>query len=136
MPSVVVRVISWATWLFLSLDAPQYSEAILALSWALLALVSAILPRSSKYILVIMVVATLSTHPSVVVSSSFKYLPTMHPAQLNIRGELPRIPLPRTRVNRDNEGARSASGGAIPLWATIGGGSRFGDLQEPYPLLH
>src|SRR5919199_369830 len=32
-----------------------------------------------------MVVATLSTPPSVVVSSGSKYLPTMHPAQLNIR---------------------------------------------------
>src|SRR5215208_7632406 len=45
-----------------------------------------------------MVVATLSTPPSVVVSSSSKYLPTMHPAQLNILGlcawlcGLPRLP--------------------------------------------
>src|SRR5215216_1332066 len=100
MPSVVVRVISWATWLFLSREATQYSVAILALSWALLALLSAILPRSSKYVLVIMVVATFSTPPSVVVSSSSKYLPTMHPEQLNIRGQLRRILLPRTRVNR------------------------------------
>src|SRR5215216_788449 len=98
MPSVMVRVISWATLLFLSREATQYSEAILALSWALLALVSAILPRSSKYVLVIMVVATLSTPPSVVVASSSKYLPTMHPAQLNIRGQLRGIPLLRTRV--------------------------------------
>src|SRR5919107_5815645 len=58
MPSVRVRVISWASLLFLSRDATQYSVAILALCWALLALVSAILPRSSKYVLVIMVVAT------------------------------------------------------------------------------
>src|SRR5215204_6882885 len=86
MPSVMVWVISWATLLFLSLEATRYSEAILALSWALLALLSAILPRSSKYSLVIVVVATLSTPPSVVVSSSSKHVPTMHPAQLNIRG--------------------------------------------------
>src|ERR671913_2585372 len=95
MPSVMVRVISWATALFLSREATQYSVAMRALSWALLALLSAILPRSSKYVLVIMVVATLSTPPSVVVSSSSKYLPTMHPEQLNIRGQLLRIPLPR-----------------------------------------
>src|SRR5215218_6704463 len=100
MPSVVVRVISWATWVFLSREATQYSVAILALSWALLALLSAILPRSSKYALVIMVVATLSTPPSLVVASSFKHLPTMHTAQLNIRGQLRRISLPRTPVNR------------------------------------
>src|SRR5215216_1922853 len=85
MPSVMVWVISWAALLFLSREATQYSEAILALSWALLALVSAILPRSSKYSLVIVVVATLSTPPSVVVSSSSKHVPTMHPEQLNIR---------------------------------------------------
>src|SRR5215218_6857965 len=72
MPPVRVRVISWAALLFLSREATQYSVAILALSWALLALVSAILPRSSKYVLLIMVVATLSTPPSVVVSSSFQ----------------------------------------------------------------
>src|SRR5215216_4577987 len=100
MPPVMVRVISWAALLFLSREATQYSEAILALSWALLALVSAILPRSSKYSLVIMVVATLSTPPSVVVASSSKHVPTMHPEQLNIRGELLRMPLPRTPVNR------------------------------------
>src|SRR5918994_3334209 len=86
MPPVRVRVISWATLLFLSREATQYSVAILALSRALLALLSAILPRSSKYVLVIMVVATLSTPPSVVVSSSSKYLPTRHRAQLNILG--------------------------------------------------
>src|SRR5215217_3372547 len=98
MPPVRVRVISWASLLFLS------REATLALSWALLALLSAILPRSSKYVLVIMVVATLSTPPSVVVSSSSKYLPTMHPAQLNIRGQLPRIALLRTRVYKGRKG--------------------------------
>src|SRR5829696_1804564 len=98
MPPVRVCVISWATLLFLSRDAPQYSEAILALSWALLALVSAILPRSSKYVLVIVVVATLSTPPSVVVSSNSKHVPTTHPAQLNILGlfawlcRLPKLP--------------------------------------------
>src|SRR5215208_6764325 len=43
MPSVMVCVISWATLLFLSLEATQYSEAILALSWALLALVARLL---------------------------------------------------------------------------------------------
>src|SRR5215208_442523 len=100
MPSLRVRVISWAALLFLSREATQYSLAILALSWALLALVSAILPRSSKYVLVIMVVATLSTPPSVVVSSSSKHLPTMHPEQLNICSQLRRIPLPRTPVNK------------------------------------
>src|SRR5215212_6443356 len=100
MPSLRVRVISWSALLFLSREATQYSLAILALSWALLALVSAILPKSSKYVLLIMVVATLSTPPSVVVSSSSKHLPTMHPAQLNIRGQLLRIPLPGTPVNR------------------------------------
>src|ERR671911_1859734 len=100
MPPVRVRVISWATLLFLSREATQYSVAIRALSWALLALVSAILPRSSKYVLVIMVVATFSTPPSVVVSSNSKHLPTMHPEQLNIRGQLRRIPLPRTPVNK------------------------------------
>src|SRR5918992_3408194 len=47
-----------------------------------------------------MVVATLSTPPSVVVSSSSKYLPTMHPEQLNIRGQLLRITLLRRWVNR------------------------------------
>jgi hypothetical protein len=31
-----------------------------------------------------MVVATLSTPPSVVVSSNSKYVPTVHPEQLNI----------------------------------------------------
>src|SRR5215207_3830555 len=104
MPSLRVRVISWAALLFLSREATQYSLAILALSWALLALVSAILPRSSKYVLVIMVVATLSTPPSVVVASSSKYLPTMHPEQLNIRGQLRRMPLPRTRVVNRGKG--------------------------------
>src|SRR5215217_9728281 len=86
MPSVRVRVISWATLLFLSLEATQYSVAILALSWALLTLLSAILPRSSRYCLVIVVVATFSTPPSVVVSSNSKHVPTVHPAQLNILG--------------------------------------------------
>src|SRR5215218_3469576 len=61
MPPVRVRVISWAALLFLSRDATQYSVAMRALSWALLALVSAILPRSSKYVLVIVVVATFDT---------------------------------------------------------------------------
>src|SRR5215203_1114601 len=106
MHPIRVCVISWATLLFLSRDATQYSVAILALSWALLALLSAILPRSSKYVLVIVVVATLSTPPSVVVSSSSKHVPTVHPAQLNILGlsawlcglpRFPRLPrLPRT----------------------------------------
>src|SRR5215216_2600024 len=58
IPSVMVWTISWATLLFLSREATQYSVAILALSWAILALLSAILPRSSKYVLVIVVVAT------------------------------------------------------------------------------
>ena len=49
MLSVRVRVISWATLLFVSREETQYSVAILALSWVLLALLSAILPRSSKY---------------------------------------------------------------------------------------
>src|SRR5215217_5851326 len=88
MPSVIDRAICWATLLFLSREVTQYSVAMWALSWALLALLSAILPRSSKYALVIMVVATYSTPPSLVVASSFKHLPTMHPAQLNIRGQL------------------------------------------------
>src|SRR5918995_3810413 len=101
MPPVRVCVISWATLLFLSREATQYSVAIRALSWALFALVSAILPRSSKYVLVIMVVATLSTPPSVVVSSSSKYLPTMHPEQLNIRGQLRRMLFPRTPANKE-----------------------------------
>src|SRR5215210_4268901 len=101
MPSVMVCVISWATWLFLSREATQYSVAMRALSRALLALLSAILPRSSKYVLVIMVVATLSTPPSVVVSSNSKHVPTAHRAQLNILGlfaglcgllKLPRLP--------------------------------------------
>src|SRR5215211_9345626 len=98
MPSVMVWAISWATLLFVSREATQYSVAILALSWALLALLSAILPRFSKYSLVIVVVATLSTPPSVVVSSSSKHVPTMHPAQLNILSRfawlcgLPRLP--------------------------------------------
>src|SRR5215218_11050771 len=100
MPSVIVCMISWATLSFLSRDATQYSEAILALCWALFALLSAILPRSSKYVLVIVVVATLSTPPSVVVSSNSKHVPTAHPAQLNILGRfagLCRLPrLPRT----------------------------------------
>src|SRR5215212_7995203 len=100
MPSVMVRVISWATLLFLSREETQYSVAILTLCWALLALDSTILPRSSKYVLVIMVVATLSTPPSVVVASSSKHVPTKHPAQLNILGQLPIMPLPRTPVNR------------------------------------
>src|SRR5215218_208476 len=104
MPPVRVRVISWATLLFLSRDATQYSVAMRALCWALLALLSAILPRSSKYVLVIMVVATFSTPPSVVVSSSSKHVPTMHSEQLNIRGQLRRMPLPRTLVNRGNRG--------------------------------
>src|SRR5215211_5149504 len=64
MPSVIVCVISWAT----------------------LALLSAILPRSSKYVLLIVVVATLSTPPSIVVSSNSKHVPTVHRAQLNILG--------------------------------------------------
>src|SRR5215207_5679747 len=38
MPSVMVCVISWATLSSLSRDATQYSVAIRALSWALLAL--------------------------------------------------------------------------------------------------
>src|SRR5215211_9399110 len=103
MPSVRVRVISWATSLFLSREETQYSVAMRALSWALLALLSAILPRSSKYVLVIAVVATLSTPPSVVVSSNSKHVPTVHSAQLNILGRfawlcgLPKLPrLPRT----------------------------------------
>src|SRR5215211_8138796 len=132
MPSVRVCVISWATWLFLSREATQYSVAILALCLALLALLSAILPRSSKYSLVIMVVATLSTPPSVVVSSGSKYLPTMHPAQLNIRGQLLRIPLPRTPVNRPPGNASGPPGGIIDVaitwemnasWQEEGGGS-------------
>src|SRR5215204_3013831 len=86
MPSLRVRASSWATLLFLSREATQYSVAILALSWALLALLSAVLPRSSKYVLVIMVVATLSTPPSVVVSSSSRYVSTIDLAQLNILG--------------------------------------------------
>src|SRR5215208_8138290 len=100
MPSLRVRVISWAALLFLSREATQYSLAILALSWALLALLLAILPRSSKYVLVIVVVATLSTPPPVVVSSNSKHVPTAHPAQLNILGRfaglcrLPRLPRP------------------------------------------
>src|SRR5215203_2757483 len=57
-----------------------------------------------------MVVATLSTPPSVVVSSSSKYLPTMHPAQLNIRGQLRRMPLLRTSVNKLPSGARDTPG--------------------------
>src|SRR5215203_1331495 len=67
--------------------------------------ISAILPRSSKYVLVIVVVATLSTPPSVVVSSSSKHVPTVHPAQLNILGcfawlcGLPRTLLLRGWVN-------------------------------------
>src|SRR5215208_5152089 len=113
MPSVRVCVISWATLLFLSREATQYSVAIRALSWALLALVSAILPRSSKYSLVILVVATLSTPPSVVDSSSSKYLPTMHPAQLNIRGQLRRMRLPRTWVNREDENRGIVPSGAL-----------------------
>src|ERR671911_1296810 len=123
MPPVRVRVISWATLLFLSRDATQYSVAILALSWALLALVSAILPRSSKYVLVIMVVATLSTPPSVVVSSSSKYLPTMHPEQLNIRGQLLRMPLPRTPVNRARRGPRLLYAPAHEYRCSSGSGS-------------
>jgi hypothetical protein len=55
-------------------------------------------------------VATLSTPPSVVVSSSSKYLPTMHPAQLNIRGQLRRMPLLRTSVNKLPSGARDTPG--------------------------
>src|ERR671922_2815308 len=85
MPSVMVLVICWASLLFLSREATQYSVAILVLSWALLALLSAILPRSSKYSLVMVVVATFSTPPSVVVSSSSRrYVFTTHRAQLNI----------------------------------------------------
>src|SRR5215216_4217413 len=106
MLSVRVRVISWATWLFLSREATQYSVAIWALCWALLALLSAILLRSSKYALVIMVVATLSTPPSVVVSSSSKYLPTMHPAQLNIRRQLRRIPFHAVSILENGCGRR------------------------------
>src|SRR5215204_5802824 len=129
MPSVMVWVISWATLLFLSLEATRYSEAILALSWALLALLSAILPRSSKYVLLIVVVATLSTPPSVVVASSSKYLPTMHPAQLNIRGQLRRIPLPRTWVNKRKKRGRGCYGpGRTSTWTALddGGSSRCG----------
>jgi len=85
MPSVMDRAISRATSLFVSREATQYSVAILALSWALLALVWAILPRSSKYALVMVVVATFDTS----VGSGRVQLQTnmyaAHRAQLNIR---------------------------------------------------
>src|SRR5829696_2471121 len=86
MPSVIDRAISLATLVFLSREATQYSVAILALCWALWALASAILPRSSKYALVMVVVATYRHLRRCSGRVQFQtHLSTAHRGLLNIR---------------------------------------------------